>query len=80
MISMFFRFAVKFTVKNVGKLDKENKLVFEAVGLTRGDILLNEKIDAEVVKKFIHANENIITMPYIRTYIDEILAKAGLPP
>jgi len=40
----------KFTVKTWGKLDKENKLVFEAVGLTRGDILLNEKIDAEVVK------------------------------
>jgi preprotein translocase subunit SecB len=75
-----FRFAVKFTVKNVGKLDKENKLVFEAVGLARGDILLNEKIDTEVVKKFIHANQNIITFPYIRTYIDGILAKVGLPP
>lgn len=74
-----YRFAAQYSIRNVNMADKENKLVFEAGGLLRGDIIMDEKIDDELVKKFIEANQNVITFPYIRTNIDSILAKVGLP-
>lgn len=74
-----YKYTVKYSVRNVNMIDQENKLVFEAIGLLKGDIVINEQVDDELMKKFVHANQNIATLPYIKNQIDMVLAKAGLP-
>ncbi|KAA0257617.1 hypothetical protein FHQ18_07680 [Deferribacter autotrophicus] len=80
-----YRFSVEFGFKIIGvfsdkKDDKEEDVYFEMLGTVNGDIFLQEKVEDEKVVEFFDNNKNIIILPYIRTTVDDVLVKAGLPP
>ncbi|MGB9730892.1 MULTISPECIES: hypothetical protein [Calditerrivibrio] len=74
-----YRYAMEFKFRAVNPMEDKNYLVFDAAGLIRGDIIMDDEHDLELLKNFIKANQNIIAYPYIRTNVDGMLNKAGLP-
>ncbi|ADR18120.1 hypothetical protein [Calditerrivibrio nitroreducens] len=74
-----YRYAMEFKFRAVSPMEDKNYLVFDAAGLIRGDIIMDDEHDLELLKNFIKANQNIIAYPYIRTNVDGMLNKAGLP-
>lgn len=74
-----YRFAMQFNFRAVSPMEDKNYLVFDAAGLMREDLIMDDEHDLELLKNFIKANQNIMAYPYIRANVDEMLNKAGLP-
>lgn len=74
-----YRFTMEFKFRAVSPMEDKNYLVFDAAGIMRADIIMNDEHDIELLKNFIKANQNIMAYPYIRMNVDEMLNKAGLP-
>ncbi|MCX8084668.1 MAG: protein-export chaperone SecB [Calditerrivibrio sp.] len=75
-----YRFGIKFNFKAVNPMEDKNLLIFETVGLMSGDIIMDDEHDIDLLKNFIKVNQNMIAYPYIRTTVDQMITKAGLPP
>lgn len=77
-----FRFSSNFIFEVKVDIDKNSgKNIFNANGIIEGDLILGDKnITEQKLYELFDENLNKIVFPYIRSTIDDLLVKSGLPP